>query len=161
VDRLLPPGLRIGHDDVSLDPLVAHRQHRDARLPAVGQRGGDGGQGIAGVEHAGADQVGGEVAVAETEPGRVRAVGGELLLDRPALAVPAPAALLVDAAAERVDDGVQVGADPQPVQRDVVAGVDDGGDLRLRRRSANPTEETSPTGPSGQHHDLHERHRAR
>jgi hypothetical protein len=160
VDRLRLPAVGIRDDDVGLDALVAHRQDRDARLPAGGQGGGHRREGITRVEHPCADEVGRQVAVAQPEPGRVGVVGGQFLLDRPGLAGPAPAPLLVDAAAEGVDDRVEIGADPQAVQRHVVAGVDDGGDLRLGGRGAHPAEESSPSSPPGEHDDLHETHPA-
>ncbi|GMA88422.1 hypothetical protein GCM10025868_36720 [Angustibacter aerolatus] len=47
---------------------------------------------------------------------------------------PAPALRLLDAAAQRVHHGVEVGAHPQTEQRDVVAGVADDGDLGLAAR---------------------------
>ena len=137
----LRPGRRVVDDDVGLDPVVGDRQQRDAGLPAVAQRGGDVGERVAGAQHAGADEVGGDVAVAEAEPRRVGAVGGQLVAHRPGLARPAPAALGVDAAAEGVHAGVEVGADAQAVQPDVVADVDHGGDLRRlrdRRQRARP-----------------------
>jgi len=157
-----PPaaGVGIGHDHVGLDPLVAHRQEGDAGLPALRERRRDGRQRIAGVQHPGADEVGGQVPVAQPEPIGVGAVGRQLLLDRPALAGPAPAPLLVDAAAEGVHDRVEVRTDPQPVHRHVVAGVDHRCDLRLRGCGTHSTQESSPSSPSGEHDDLHEMHPA-
>ena len=76
--------------------------------------------------------VGAEVEVAEGEPLRHSAVGRELALDPRRLVGPAPALLLVDAAAEGVEQRVDVGADPQPEEADVVAGVGDDGELGFR-----------------------------
>jgi len=73
--------------------------------------------------------VGADVAVAEPEPGFDGAVGPDLLQRVPGLARPSPALLLVDAGPEGVHHRVEVGGDVQPVQRDVVAGVADDGDL--------------------------------
>jgi WhiB family redox-sensing transcriptional regulator len=160
VDRPLPSGVGVADDDVGLDPLVGHGQQSDAGLPALGQGGRDVGEGKAGVEHPGTDEVRRQVAVAETEPVGLRSVGGQLLLDRPPLVGASPAALLVDAAAEGVHHRVEVGADPQAVQRHVVAGVDHGGDRRAGHRGAHTAEKTSPTGPTGEHNYLHETHRA-
>ncbi len=53
-----------------------------------------------------------EVEVAEREPLRLDAVRGELALDPVALVGPTPALAVVDAAAERVQQGVDVGAHP-------------------------------------------------
>ena len=83
VDR--PPGAVEVDDDVRLAALVGHRQQPHAGLPALAQRGGDVGERVAGVEHLGADQVGGDVEVAEAEPGRLDAVDRQLVLDPPGL----------------------------------------------------------------------------
>ena len=53
------------------------------------------------------------------------------VLDAPGLLAPAPAALEVDAVAEGVHHGVEVGADLQAVHPDVVGGVGHDGDLRV------------------------------
>ena len=71
--------------------------------------------------------MGAQVAVAEPEPLRLHAVCRELALEQVALVGPAPALLLVDAAAEGVEHGVQIRAHPQPEKGDVVAGVPDDG----------------------------------
>ena len=73
-------------------------------------------------------QMGREVAVAESEP-RVALVPIKRLHRRPRLAREAPTAFGIDRAGERVGDGVEVGADVQTVQHDVVGGVDDRGHL--------------------------------
>ncbi len=56
-------------------------------------------------------------------------------LTLPGLVAPAPAALGVDAVAERVHHGVEVGADLEPVEPHVVGGVGDDGDLGVGRDS--------------------------
>ena len=100
-------------DDVGLDTVVGDRQQGDARLPPVAQRLGDRGEWVAGAQHLGADQVGGDVAVAEAEPVGHRAVGGQFLLGVPGFVHPAPPAVGVDAAPQGVHAGVEVGADAQ------------------------------------------------
>src|SRR3954470_11708152 len=97
----------------------------------------------------------GDVEVAEAEPGRLGAVRGELVLDPPRLALPAPAPLAVVNAGQRVHDAVEVGADPQTVQRDVVAGVDDGDDFVVRAGRADPAQETSAADTAGQDRNSH------
>jgi hypothetical protein len=81
------------------------------------------------MEHLGAHQVGREVPVAQSEPGRLDAVRRELLLDLPGLVLATPPALGVDAAAEGVHDRVEVRAHLESVQPDVVGGVRDDRDL--------------------------------
>jgi hypothetical protein len=112
-------------DDMGLDAVVGHRQQPDAGLPPLAERPGHGGERVAGVEHLGADQVGREVAVAESEPGRLDAVRLELLLGPPGLVPPSPPAVGVDPAAEGVHDRVEVGAHLEPVEPQVVGGVGD------------------------------------
>ena len=104
--------------------------------------------------------MGGEVTVAEAEPGRLHAVRRELLLGVPGLLDPAPAALGVDAAAEGVHHRVEVGADLEPVHPDVVGGV---GDHGHRRRDAGalaqaqqPLQEPGAADPAGEHRDARE-----
>ncbi len=75
--------------------------------------------------------MGGQVAVAEPEPVGLHAVGGEFLLGMPGFVAVAPAALRVDAAAQGVHAGVEVGTDPHAEHPGVVADVDDGGQLVL------------------------------
>jgi hypothetical protein len=67
-------GLVVRDDDVRLDRVVRHRQQPHARLPAGAQRLGDLGERVAEAEHPGADEVRRDVAVAEREPLRLRAV---------------------------------------------------------------------------------------
>ena len=148
-----PPSALDHH--VGLAALVGHRQQPDAGLPALAQRRGDVGQRVAGVQHLGADQVGGDVEVAEAEPARFGAVGGQLLRDPPALTGPSPAAFGVVRAGQGVHHAVQVGADPQAVQGDVVAGVDDRGDVGIRVRPAHTLQEPGTADAAGQHHDPH------
>ena len=73
--------------------------------------------------------MGGQVAVAEAEPIRLHAVGGEFLLGVPGFVAVPPAAFGVDAAAEGVHAGVEIGADAHAVHPGVVADVDDRGQL--------------------------------
>ena len=57
--------------------------------------------------------------------------------------------LRVDRAGERVGDGVEVGADVQPVQHEVVADVDDGGDLGGAAHLHQPGQQpAAPTPPA-------------
>ena len=76
-------------------------------------------------------------------------------LNAPALLGPAPAAFRVDTAAERVHHAVQVRADSQPVQRDVVAGIHDRYDLVGRMGGTNPPQVARAAYASGQHCDAH------
>ena len=111
--------------------------------------------GIAGIHQLGPDEVGGDVPVAEGEPERLDPVRPQLVQHAPGLAGPAPAALGVGAAAEGVHHGVEVGADPQPVQGDVVGGVDDDRDVGVGVGRADTGRETRPADTPGENHDLH------
>ena len=106
-------------------------------------------------EQLAAQDVGGEIPVTEREPVRARAVGGQLVPDAEGLLGPPPALLLVDAAAQRVHDGVQVRADPQAEQRDVVAGVPDDGDLGVRGGLLQAAEEARGADAAREHGDAH------
>src|SRR5262249_9731605 len=95
-------------------------------------------------------EVGGEVLVAEAEPGGA-AVALEALHRAPGLVAQAPAPLGVDGVGQRVDDRVEVGADVQPVEVDVVADVDDGGDQLGRHHLHDAGQEPGGAPPAGQH----------
>jgi len=102
------------------------------QTPALAEHLGHLAQRVAEAEHLAAGDVGAEVSVTQPEPLGLHAVRRELALHGMRLVVTAPALGLVDAAAEGVHHGVEVGADPQPEQGDVVAGVADDGDLGVR-----------------------------
>jgi hypothetical protein len=82
-------------------------------------------------------------------------VGAQLGLDEMGLAGPPPALLLIDSAAERVHDGVEVRADVQAEQGDVISGVPDDCDVRLRRRDPQPSKEPGTADSSGEQRDPH------
>ena len=73
--------------------------------------------------------MGRDVAVAQAEPRRVHAVRLQLVLCAPRLVPAAPPAVDVDALAERVHHGVEVGTDLEAVDPQVVGRVGDDGDL--------------------------------
>jgi hypothetical protein len=152
-----PLGAVDRHPDVRLDPVVAHRQQHSAGLPACAQRRRHGGQRVARVEHLPAHQVGGQVPVAQPEPRGRHVVRDQLVPGVEALVLPAPAARLVDAAAQGVHDGVQVRADPQAVQGDVVAGVHHHRQLGVRHRRLQAAQEARAADAAGQRDDLHAR----
>src|ERR1700677_1295553 len=68
---------------------------------------------------------------------------------------PPPALLLVDAAAQRVHDGVQVRADPQSEQGDVVTGVPDDGYLGVRGGLFQAAEKARGADAAREHGDAH------
>jgi len=61
----------------------------------------------------------------------------------------------VDAAAERVHHGVQIRADPQPEQRDVVRRVSQHSYVSLRHRGAQSAQEASSSDAARWDHDVH------
>ena len=128
---------------MGLDRVVAHRQQVQAlagQAPPVRQSRGDLREGEPLAEPLRPDDVGAQVEVAQAEPLRLCAVCRELGLDPVALLGAAPALALMDAAAEGVEQGVQVRTDAQAPQGDVVAGVADDGDLVLTRRAGDPVQ---------------------
>ena len=165
VDRALA-ALAVVDDDVGLDRHVGHRHQLDALLrqaPPGREPGGHLAERGALAEPLRAHDVGAEVEVAEREPLGDGAVGGELALHPVALVGAAPALALVHAVAERVEQGVEVGADPQPEQRDVVAGVRDDGDRRVREAGrgvevvAQAADEAGAADAAGEGRDVHVR----
>src|SRR5258706_10564801 len=96
-----------------------------------------------------------EVTVTEAEPARAGAIGGELGQDGEGLVGAPPALLLVDPAAQRVHDGVQVGADVQAEQVDVVAGVADDRDLGIWRGGLQAAQEAGAAYAARENGDAH------
>ena len=81
----------IGDDDVCFAPVVTRGQQAGAGRPAVAQRLGHLRQRVTRAQHLAADQMGGQVAVAESEPVGLHAVSGEFLLGVPGFVLVAPA----------------------------------------------------------------------
>jgi hypothetical protein len=138
--------------DAGLDPVVGRRQQPDPHPKAAVTSA------VTSLrwprpEPGGAVQVGGEVAVAEGEP-RLVPEPLQLAGDGVGLLGPPPLLLGVDHPAEPVGDRVEVRADPQAEVVEVVADVDDRGDLggvtartSPRRNRAPPTPPASTTTP--------------
>jgi hypothetical protein len=97
----------------------------------------------------------GEVEIAEREPGRPRAVGGEFGSDAMSLVRASPALRVVAAAAERVHHRVKVRADSQAEQGDVVGGIADDGDRRVGGRRAQAAQEARCADAAGKHGNPH------
>ena len=149
------PALLGVHHYVGLDTVVRHGQQRHSRLPPRAQGCGDLVQRVPGREQLCAHQVGGDVAVPEREPQRIEAVRPKFVEDPVGLVTATPSALEVDPAAEGVHDGVQVGADLQSVQPDVIRGVADHGDLVIREGGPQALQEPGATHAARQHRDPH------
>ena len=99
--------------------------------------------------------MGAHIAVAEGEPGGLDAVGGQLLHHPPALVLPPPTAYRIPAAAEGVHDRVEVRADPQTMQGDVVSSVGNHCEFCRRVGAAYSEHELRAADASGQDHDPH------
>jgi len=149
------PGLVAGQHDVGLDPVIRHREQRHPRLPPLAQHRGDGGQRQPGGQHAGPVQVRRDVGVAQAEPVGPGAVGGEFGQDVVRVPGPAPALFLVDATAEGVHHGVEVGGHVQAEKGDVVAGVAYDGDLGVGSFGYEPAQEASTPNATRGHGDAH------
>ena len=140
-------------------PIVGHRQQRDAETPCPSDLGGHLGERGALAEAGRAVQVRRQVAVAEVEPRRRRdgpwrpdlGVPIEGRHRVPCLAGEPPAALGIDRLGERVRDRVEVGGDVQAVELGVVAGVDDGGDLAGVDHPDDAPQQTCRTDTAGDH----------
>lgn len=80
----------------------------------------------------------GEIAIAKIEPG-FAAIDAESFQEMKRFAAHAPAFGGIDDAGQRVRDDVQVGRNFQAVQDDVIAGIDDDGEV-VRIHGAIKTE---------------------
>ena len=114
-----------------------------------GDLGGDLRQGGPVGQALGAVEVGGEVAVAEAEPG-LASEAVEAVHHPPGLPGEAPAALVVVQPRQGVGHGVEVGADVQAVELGVVAGVDHGRDLGGRDDAHEAAQQAGGTYSSGE-----------
>src|SRR5690606_34598716 len=123
----LPSAVVGRDDDMGLDPVVAGGNDAYTRLPPRAEGFRHGGEWVARVQHAGAHQMRRDVLVAERKPTRLGLVRRQFGAYGPRLIGPSPTAFRVRATAQRVHHAVQVGADAQPVQRDVIAHVHHGG----------------------------------
>src|SRR3712207_1510081 len=136
--------------------LVAHRQYDALDAERRREVGGDGRQHLSGAQPRGAQNVGREVPVTQLEPG-VLAVAGEHLQGVERLVPYPPAGIGVCDPGQGVHDRVQVGADAQSPEVEVVGGVHDHRELpRSERfietggelRAADPAREGEhPHGP--------------
>ncbi len=150
-----------GQGDPGLDGILRHGQQRRGHTPGRAHLGRHPGQARALAQAARAVEVGGQIGVAQAEPGATGSRAGRdhvgeagQGVDRPPrLAGQAPAPPGVDRAGQRVGEGVQVGTHPQAVEPDVVTGVDHGGDLLGRHHLDQAGEETGRPHPSGEDRD--------
>src|SRR5215217_1508000 len=99
--------------------------------------------------------MGADILITEGEPGRLDAVGPKLLHDSPALVLPTPAAYRIPASPEGVHDRVEIGADSEAVQGDVIGGISNHSEVRGRIGVAYPERELRAADATGQDHDLH------
>ena len=129
--------------------IVGDGKQPDPHSEAVGQLGGDAPEGGALGEALGPIEVGGQVLVAEVEPGDAPEPA-QGLHHPPGLTRQAPPRLRIDGVGERVHDGVQVGGDVEPMEIGVVPDVDDGRDLARRHHLDQPPEQPGRAHPSGQ-----------
>ena len=127
---------------------------REGDAKRSGQLERDLGRPGAAAQALGPEEVRGKVPVAEAEPGLV-AEPAELAHDLPGLAGDAPALDRIGDAGQRVQDGVVVRADRQGVALEVVAGVDDDGQLARREDLLESVRELGASNASGQTDDAH------
>ena len=140
-----------GGGDVRLDLGVGHRQQGHADVPPPAQLCRRLGERAPLAEAGGTDEVSGEVAVAEPEPGLRFPVRRQLFLGVPGLARPSPPTVGVDAPAERVHDRVEIGTDAQAEEPDVVGGVRDDAELVIGRHGVpHAGDESGSSEASGQ-----------
>ena len=143
--------------DPGFHRAVGHRQQPGCHAKTMCHLSRHLGQSGSGCEAPGPEQVGRQVAVAQVEPGEAGSAGPARLVerlqgshDRPGLTRKAPAGLVVRRPGEGVGHRVDVGAHVQPVQHQVVAGVDDGGDRCLADDSRQAPQHARSSDPAGE-----------
>jgi hypothetical protein len=134
------PGRRL---DVRRDLLIAHREHARRHPHRRGHAGRDLAQLQAVTQHAGPQQMGPQVVVAQVEPHRF-AEAAQRLHTTPRLALLRPAALVATESGQGEQSRVETGADPQPVDPEVVGDVDD--QRRIPRPDARDQTVPEPRG---------------
>src|SRR5262249_34089788 len=96
--------------------------------------------------------VGGEVTIAERKPA-FPAERFERGHEGPSLIAPAPPALRVVEACQRVHDGVEIGRYGEPEMLEVVAGIDHGHEVCARHDAAEPQSELGAANAAAQRDD--------
>jgi len=127
------------------DRLLRHRDHLGLEAEPPGQVGGDRRGPQTGAEEVGPQDMGGQVPVAEPEPGLL-AIALEHLEHGEGFAVDAPVGLLVEDPRQPVENRVGIRADRQAPELEVVPGV---GDHRQRARRKDPVQPFGEHRPAG------------
>ena len=135
--------------------IVAHRQEVGGHAEPSGQRRCRPRQGPPLGQQPRAEEVGGQVHVTETEPRPLGAEGPQLIRGAERLAGSPPSSIAVGDAPQPVRHRVEVRRDVQPVQDDVVPGIDDDREGLGRHHPDQPTQELPGPHTSGKRHDLH------
>jgi len=140
-----------GFDD-SGNGLIGHGEN--ARFDAESVTNGVGrlGESFSLGKHRGAVNMRGEIAIAEIEPS-FATVYGEAFEEMKSLAAHAPAFRGIDDSGERVGDDVQVGRNFQTVHNDVVAGVNDDGEVARIHRMGEAEEKLRCADTAGECRD--------
>lgn len=123
---------RLGEAHVSFYRLIAHRQQANPRLPAPTEKCGRLAQALAARQQVAAHDMGCQIEVAEGKPVETAPIGGDFHRGTAGLIRSSPALLLGNSSPEGVHDRVEVGADSQPVEGEIVADVGDHGDFHGR-----------------------------
>ena len=138
--------------DAGLEAVVGDGQQSQRQPVAPGHVGGHGRERHPLTQQCRAVQVQREVPVAEGEP-RLVAETDQFVTDGEALVSPAPLLLRMDEPGQPVGDGVEVGADAQTVQLEVVTDVHDDGDVLRSDDRGEAAEEARGTDTTSEDDD--------
>ena len=119
---------------------------------AAGNRGGDFGQGLALSQLLGAEQVGRQVGVAQTEPG-LGVVALQRFETAEAFVRQPPAFGLIDGIGQRIGDGIEIRRHAQAEKLVVVAGVDHHAQTGRIDDPHQPAQKAGRSHPAGQSGD--------
>ena len=136
------------------DRVVGHGQQPDLHAPALAQFARYVALGRTLTESLGAGEVGREVAVTQAEP-RGPAQLGQFVHDAPRLALQTPPEFGVVEPRQGVADRVEIWADGEPVQHQIVANVHDRGDLAGVEHATEGTQKSCGTNAAAEnrYHD--------
>lgn len=96
-----------------------------------------------------------QIAIAQVEPRRTP-VCGQLIVRPERLIAKAPSRLWIHQVGQRIGDDIQIGRDGQSMENDVVAGIDDDGEIARIQCAVQTDEKLRRAYPTCQRDDFHQ-----
>ena len=135
-----------------LDAGIAHGQDRGLNAKLGGDFEGCFGESLSLTEQFGAEQMDGEVAVADVKPDGLRQFFHGLQAEK-RVAFYSPAAFFAQQTGQNVGDGIEIGRNVEAPPLEIVAGVHDDGQFFGGDDLAQAIDELGAASPTGEHYD--------